>query len=124
MDALAESIAYGVNANNEGATVSVGLSQDGGCCRIQLGGAVNIACAAEMKTSLLQALETGQEICVSLNGVTELDVTAVQLLWAAGRDAKRRGLGFSITNPPQPICRLLEEAGLELPAISGREVSS
>ena len=89
--------------------MSVGLSQDGGCCRIQLDGAIDIACAAEMKASLLQALETGQEICVSLNGATELDVTAVQLLWAAGRDAKRRGLGFSVT----------ESAGADLPVAQG-----
>jgi anti-anti-sigma factor len=103
--------------------MSVDLSRDVECCRIQVDGAIDISCAADLKTSLLQALDTGQEIYVSLEGVTELDVTAVQLLWAAGRDAKRRGLGFRVTEPPEPICRSLEEMGLEVPAVSPCEVS-
>lgn len=104
--------------------MSVDLSRDVECCRIQLDGAIDISCAADLKTSLLQALETGQEICVSLERVTELDVTAVQLLWAAGHDARQRGLEFRVTQPPAPICRSLEEMGLEVPALSPCEVSS
>ncbi|HWE84075.1 MAG TPA: STAS domain-containing protein [Terracidiphilus sp.] len=103
--------------------MSVDLRRDGECYRIQLDGAIDISCASDLKTSLLQALETKQEVCVSLEGVTELDVTAVQLLWAAGRDAKQRGLGFSITEPPEPICQSVQEMGLELPAITPCQVS-
>lgn len=93
--------------------MSIGLSHGGGRCQIQPEGTIDISCAAELKACMLDALETGQEICVSLAGVTELDVTAVQLLWALEQAAKQRELGFSITEPPEPVCRLLEEAGLE-----------
>lgn len=96
--------------------MSVGLGHEPGSCRIQLDGAVDIACAADLKTSLLQALTTGLEYCVSLEGVTELDVTAVQLLWAAAGEARQRGLGFRVTELPEPVRRWLKEAGLELPA--------
>ena len=49
----------------------------------------------------------GEEISISLTGTTELDVTAVQLLWAAARDAEQRRLGFMVTQPPElvPIAR-------------------
>ena len=98
-----------------GAIVSIALSHDSGCCQMELDGAIDISSAADLKESLLQALETGEEISISLTGTTELDVTAVQLLWAAARDAKQRSLRFTVTQPPE-LCRLLADAGLELPA--------
>jgi anti-anti-sigma factor len=111
------SIACGVAAAQEGARVSIGLSHDGGCCRIHLEGAIDISSAAELKAALVRALETAQELDVSFAAATELDVTGVQLLWAAERAAKQRGLGFSIAEPPEPICRLLTTAGLRTLAI-------
>ena len=46
--------------------MGVDLSRDDKCCRVQLDGTIDISCAADLKASLLLALETGQEICVSL----------------------------------------------------------
>ncbi len=97
--------------------MSIALSHDGGCCQIQLDGAIDISCAADLKESLVQALEMGEEISISLAGTTDLDVTAVQLLWAAARDAEQRRLGFTVVEPPE-LCRSLADAGLELPANS------
>ena len=93
--------------------MSIVSSQEYGLCRIELDGAMEIAGAAELKELLLQTMETGQRICVSLAGVAGLDVTAVQLLWAAEREAKRRGLDFDISEPPEPVRTFLKEAGLE-----------
>ncbi len=84
---------------------------------MELDGAIDISSAADLKASLLQALEMGVEISITLTGTTELDVTAVQLLWAAAREAEQRRLGFMVTQPPE-LGRLLADAGLELPANS------
>ena len=97
--------------------MSIALSHDGGCCRMELDGAIDISCAADLKASLLQALETGEEISISLTGTTELDVTAVQLLWAAGARSRAAEPRIQVTQPPE-LCRLLADAGLELPANS------
>lgn len=102
--------------------MSIALSQDGGGCRMELAGALDISCAADLKALLVQALETGQEISISLAETTELDVTAVQLFWAAARDAEQRRIGFAVTRPPE-LCRKLVDAGLELPADSCCESS-
>jgi hypothetical protein len=81
---------------------------------IRLEGAVDIACAAELKKLLLQALESGKELRVSLERAICLDVTAVQLFWAAGCEARRLGLGFTFAEKvPEEISSALAVAGFE-----------
>jgi anti-anti-sigma regulatory factor len=94
-------------------TVSVALIQAGGASVIRLDGAIDIAAAAELKASLLAALESGGEIEVSLDAATEVDVTAMQLLWAAEQSARRTGLSFRFSGElRKPIRSSLEGMGL------------
>jgi len=81
---------------------------------IHMEGAVDIASAAELKTFLLQALKSDKEVCISLDDATYLDVTSIELLWAAEREAKGSGAKFSLTGPvPEQICADLVSAGFE-----------
>jgi anti-anti-sigma factor len=80
---------------------------------IRLQGPVDIASAAGLKQQLQEALQSGDEIRISLQEVSELDVTAVQLLWAARRAARAAGVGFQVLLPPAEVVGLLAEAGLE-----------
>jgi anti-anti-sigma factor len=86
---------------------------------IRLEGAVDISSAAELKQRLLRALEEAAgSIEVSLAEVTEMDVTAVQLLWAAGRKAEKLGVKFTLADQPNEQIRAsLTEVGLDLAAI-------
>jgi len=70
---------------------------------IRLEGEVGIGSAAELKDFLIQALASGKKVRVSLQSATELDVTAVELLWAALREAKASGVAFVIEAPVPPI---------------------
>lgn len=81
---------------------------------IRLEGAIDIACAAELKQILLQALASGKDLRVSLERAICLDVTAVQLFWAAGCEARRLGLGFTFAEKmPEEISSALTVAGFE-----------
>jgi len=94
--------------------VGVTLKQEETWNVLCLEGAVGIGCAAEFKGLLEQALGSGREVRISLEGATDLDVTAVQLLWAAERKAKGSGVGYSIAGtPPEPVLAALSEAGLQ-----------
>ncbi len=94
--------------------VGVTLEQSETLNLLRLEGAVGIGCAAEFKGLLEQALASGGEVQVSLQGATDLDVTAVQLLWAAGRKAKGGGVEYSIAGaPPEQVVAALSEAGLQ-----------
>ena len=81
---------------------------------IALADTIDIACAAELKTLLLEALNSGAEVRVSLEKATGLDVTAVQLLWAAGEQARHSGVAFGLSGQvPEPVACELAEAGFQ-----------
>lgn len=81
---------------------------------IRLDGAVDITCAAELKSLLIEALASGKPVEASLESVTDLDVTATQLLWAARREAETSGVGFALLDPiPEPLTSALLHAGFE-----------
>jgi len=71
-----------------------------------------------LKGVLLQAIETGDAIRVSAEAVSELDVTAFQLLWAARRETKRTGLHLTLAGEmPKPVQVALSEMGLDARAL-------
>ena len=79
--------------------MGIALEQGKQSSTIRMDGAIDIVSAAELKEHLVQSLATGHEIHISLDNVTDLDVTAMQLLWAAERAARESGVGFGLTGP-------------------------
>ena len=65
-------------------------------CLIRLEGEVNIASAGDLKQVLLEALASGQELRVDLERAVEPDISTLQLLWAAEREARGAGIGFVV----------------------------
>jgi anti-anti-sigma factor len=95
--------------------VSITLEQSESLSVIRLEGCIDISSAAELKEFLLGALTSGKEARVWLDAVTDLDVTAIELLWAAEREARRTGAGFSLTGPMTAgVSAALAGAGLDL----------
>lgn len=91
---------------------------------IRLEGAIDINCAAELKSSLLTSLASGRGVSVLLSGVTYLDVTAVQLLWAAEREAKASAVQFTFVGQlPQQVVDDLASAGFEKLAFQQQQAS-
>jgi len=92
---------------------------------IHFEGDVNISSAAELKQLLLRALAHGKEIHVDLGCVTEVDITALQLLWAAEREAKGAGVGFSLVGQwPDEVAVSLAAAGFESFPLSAKPTLS
>jgi anti-anti-sigma regulatory factor len=81
---------------------------------VRLEGSVDISSAEELKRILVDALKAGGEIRVMLGDATYLDVTAVQLLWAAELEAGRMGMRWVFGDAlPEPIRGNLDEAGFD-----------
>ena len=92
--------------------MSIALTQGEDSSRVQLEGAIDIADAAELKSALLEALRRKKPVEVALDGVTSLDVTAVQLLWAARREAAKAAVRFDLPGGvPETVCAALADAG-------------
>jgi anti-anti-sigma regulatory factor len=86
-----------------------------------LEGAVDIAGAADLKALLLEGLAAGKPLHISVEKLTSVDVTAVQLLSAATREAKAAGLKMTLDGPtPEPVMAALRSAGFfEFPVAVG-----
>ena len=63
---------------------------------IRLAGELTLTSAAELKNLLLQGLATGNDLRLDLEQAEEIDITVMQLLWAAGREADRKGASLAI----------------------------
>jgi len=81
---------------------------------IRLEGVIDIALAVELKKALLEALESSKPLSVALNADADLDVTAIQLLWAAEREAKASNVVFTLDGcVPDADSAVLKETGFE-----------
>ena len=79
---------------------------------IRLEGEIDIASARELKDALLEALGAKGEARISLGMATGMDVTAVQLLWAAEREAQASGMVLALDGPvPEAVGATLRQAG-------------
>ena len=81
-------------------------------CVLRLEGDGTMASAAELKTALLQALQTSQDVSVEFSCVPEIDITIVQLLWAAER-AAALGNRRLLIRAPETLAALARDAGFE-----------
>jgi len=79
--------------------VPIDIEQSEKLNSIRLEGAVDIHSAAQLKAALVEAIEHGGTLHLSLGSVTALDVTAVQLLWAAARAARLAGVDIQLDSP-------------------------
>lgn len=85
---------------------------------IRLEGDIDVGCAAELKALLEEAMaprdgrQRGARIAVAT--ATGMDVTAVQLLWAAEREAQAAGMVLALEGPvPEMLRTALREAGFQ-----------
>jgi anti-anti-sigma regulatory factor len=102
--------------------VSIALSQTEDASLIRLEGAIDIGSAAELKAVLLDAVRAGKRIGVSLAQAGDIDVTAVQLLWAAKREAEQNSVAFELEGQPAGHAQsLLSDAGLDMLGVFSRE---
>jgi len=79
---------------------------------IRLEDAVNVTSAEELKSLLLEGLVSGRDLYLDLERVEEIDVTVMQLLWAAGREADRKGIRM-VTRVSQAATAAACELGFE-----------
>ncbi len=81
---------------------------------VRMEGEVTIAVASECKEVLLRALASGKGLRLDLSHATELDATALQLLWAAEREARVSGRTLVLAGElPEAAAELGRRAGFE-----------
>lgn len=82
------------------------------CSIVRLRGELNVTSATELKGVLLGALAEGRELQVDLEAAEAIDISIMQLLWATGRAAERRGTGFAV-RASEAVALAARDAGFE-----------
>ena len=77
---------------------------------IRIEGQTSLASAVAVKQLLLAGLASGADLELDLESVEEIDVTLLQSLWAARREARRAGVGFVIRSSGA-VAGAMREAG-------------
>lgn len=92
--------------------MSVTREQHEGHSIIRLEDELNVTSAVDLKNVLLEGLAAGKELHLDLERVTEIDITVMQLLWAAGCEAERTGATI-IGRVSDAAAAAAREAGFE-----------
>jgi anti-anti-sigma regulatory factor len=79
---------------------------------IRLDGACTLASAGELKRLLAEGMSSGKNLRLDLGEAQEIDLAAMQLLWAAGREAERSGAWVAVRLPEAAVSAA-REAGFE-----------
>ena len=88
--------------------------------RLRLQGDLVIESAVELQALLQEALRSGEPTQLDLEGVTQVDVTGLQLLTAVERAAEARGLAWVRSGAvPESLRQAVEDAGWERVPFSG-----
>ena len=77
---------------------------------IRLEGQVTLAAAEELKKLLLEWVAARKDLTLDLQRVEAIDLTIMQLLWAAGREATHTGTRI-VGRIPDALAVTLREAG-------------
>ncbi|MGA7243713.1 MAG: STAS domain-containing protein [Terracidiphilus sp.] len=110
--------------------MAINVEDQNGRRRIRLDDVVDIAQAAELKQILMEAIGSFAPVSIQVSGASAIDVTAVQLLWAALSHASTTGKEFAIVGPwDEEIERSLSCTGISpimhsMLAQSGEEESN
>jgi anti-anti-sigma regulatory factor len=93
--------------------VPVTIDERGAISTVQLEGEVDIGSAQQLKAILLDALGSRKPLRVELASSASLDITILQLLWAARLAAAKSCTELVIAEPiPEQIARTMIHAGL------------
>lgn len=88
---------------------------------MRLNGDVAIGAARELKGALIEALAFCRELKIDLTGVTALDMTTLQLLWAAQDAAAKAGIRVILTGPvPEGVEQAMGLASMERFAVDAK----
>ena len=85
---------------------------------ISLEGQISVTSAVELKTLLLECLAAGKDLELDLERAEELDVTIMQLFWAAAREATRTGAGIAGRASATAITAVREAGFAGMPGFS------
>jgi len=92
--------------------LAVILEREQDHARIRLEGECHVTSAAELGKRLIAGIASGETLRLDLRDVESMDISTLQLLWAAGRQAERSGVRVEL-QIPEAAAETARQAGFE-----------
>jgi hypothetical protein len=99
------------NHGGEEASLTATIDRDETQWRVRLESDLTLASATELKSLLIEWQASGRDLQLDIESA-EIDITAMQLLWAAGREAARAGTAI-VGRVSEAVDRAARDAGFE-----------
>ena len=98
------------------------MERNAGRTLVRLEGDCTLESATELKLLLVAALAGSEEVQLDLEGAGQIDITAMQLIWAAISEGTRTGISVTVTLA-DPVRKAAQDAGFGsfLPLISVKQ---
>ena len=80
---------------------------------LRISGVLNADSAADLRGSLLGALESADDLELDLRGVSEIDLCGLQLLCSAHRTFRRAGREVTLTAASEAVWNAADAAGYD-----------
>lgn len=90
--------------------IGLEIDQNGAVGVLKIEGAITIESAAELKETLLKALENTDNLCLHVEAVSAVDISCFQLLCSAHRTAIRMKKGLTWAYRPHETFRKAAQA--------------
>lgn len=91
---------------------AVMMIKNSSATHVAVTGPMTIARIGEIRDGLLEAFALGQKVQLSLEGVTEVDLTGLQLICSAHRTSIASNLELSISGCQETIAAVAELSGM------------
>jgi anti-anti-sigma factor len=106
-----------------GGTLEIRTETHGGATLIHAEGVIGLTTAADLRTSLMQALECGSATVLDAAGVSAIDLCGLQLLCSAIRSWRVRGREFRVSPVPDVLTIAAKQADMDIKAVFGNKVT-
>lgn len=94
--------------------MSITLENNEGACIIRFAGEIDVSCSSELKRMLMETITSLKDLRLDLERASDLDITTLQLIWAAARELEKAGKALTLHDRvPEAIVGAIREAGFE-----------
>jgi anti-anti-sigma factor len=91
---------------------------------LKVHGELTVECAKEFRSALMEELEKSDNILVDLEGLTEVDISGLQLLCSTSNTAEKLNKRFCLGNLPERFVQFANDTGYSfLPGLEAAEHS-
>ena len=98
--------------------LSIGTHRTDSTVRLDLTGEIDMSTAASLSRAITEALDTGSDVVINLDGTTFCDCAGITALLNGRRDALARQAGYQVRNAHGNPLRILHALGLHSVLIS------